>query len=81
MLFGNCTYTFRGLATHSEGLPSLLQQRELVFVCGQLKGEESVDIAAFDCSANLDNALRRVKYFIFEVRHLVILNCDLYSES
>lgn len=69
------------LATRSEGVSSLLQQKALVDVGGPLKAEEGVATAAFPRSAFKDYALSYVTYFMFHSLCSLVSNCKLYSDG
>lgn len=59
--------------------PSLLSPQKMpVHVVIRPKGEKGVDTAAFDHSANTDDALYYMTYLIFDRLHSPVLNCDLY---
>lgn len=60
MLFDNSFYQFRVLAARFGGPVLLSQQNTLVYVGSQLKVEESMDTATFDCSASNDDVPRFV---------------------
>lgn len=72
---------FQVLATCSEYMSPLSQLKTLVDVDGRLMGRERMETAVFDCSANTDNALRPVLYFMFNLLRSLVLNCKFYSKG
>lgn len=81
MLFENRIFQFRVLPTRSEGMFPLLQQKTLVDVGHSTKGEEGVDTAAFDRSANTNGVLRYVTYLMFDSLYLLNQNRNLYPKG
>lgn len=81
MLLDSNTSQFQVLTRCFESQSALLQRATPVDVNGLLKSEDSVDTAVFDRLANEDDALRHVKYFVFDPLHLLALKCNLYSEG
>lgn len=65
MVFDSSTCHFQILAACSEVLLLISQQKALMDVCGPVNGDEDVDTAAFDRSANMkDGARLRVVYHV-----------------
>lgn len=72
MLFSNNTYQFYVLPTLAESLLSLSRTKTLVNVGGPLKGMEGANTAAFNGSANKDDAIRYKTYFMFHPLYSLI---------
>lgn len=81
MLFSSTIYQFQCLATRSEGLYPLSQEKTLVAVCSLLNVEENVHTAVLDHPVNTDDTLRYLLYLMFDSLHSRILNCNFYSEG
>lgn len=81
VLFGNSTCEFKVIATCSEDLSPLSQQKPLVGAGMVWKSEKGLDTAAFYFIAGTDDAPRYVAYFTFDRLNLLISNCSFYSEG
>lgn len=79
--FYNSTCQFRVLSTPSRGLLPVSQKNTLVDAGGPLNVEEDVDTTSKKCSANTDDSLHHLTYFMFVRLHALVLNCKLYPED
>lgn len=81
VLLNNRICQLQVLATHSEGLSRLSQQKTKVKVGGPHKSEEGMKTASFGHSTITNDALRYVTYFMFDRLHSLALSRSLNSEG
>lgn len=81
MLFDCSICQLQTLATRSEHLSALLQQKTLVYIGSPFKGGKSVDTASFDHYRNTDSVLQYVTYLFFDRLRSVVLNRNFHLEG
>lgn len=81
MLLDSSIFQFQALATRSEDLSPVSQQKTLMVADGPLKGKKNGDTDALDRPGNVDEALHYVAYLIFDRLNSLTLNHNHYSEG